>query len=68
MSCSRIYTEIVWQTFIQKKGFSVEKAQVHPKRTMGVLLARKGPNEFNVTFERKNNQTFVTAIKVDTDI
>ncbi|TMO86414.1 hypothetical protein [Pseudoalteromonas spongiae] len=57
-----------YQTFIQKKGFSVEKAQVHPKRTLGVLLARKGPNEFNVTFERKNNQTFVTAIKVDTDI
>lgn len=54
--------------YLNKKGFIVERTLNDKRRKQGVILARKGPNEFNATFQTVNNKTIITAVKVDADI
>lgn len=55
-------------SYLEKQGFTIDKVKEHKRKIEGVILARRGPNEFNATFHKKNNQTFITAIRVDADI
>ncbi len=54
--------------YIKNQGFTIDRVEEYKKKREGVILARRGPNEFNATFHKKNNQTFITAIRVDADI
>ncbi|WP_100913331.1 hypothetical protein [Pseudoalteromonas spongiae] len=54
--------------YLEQQGFTIDRAKTHHKQKEGVILARRGPSEFNATFHIENNQTFITAIRVDADI
>ena len=57
-----------YTNYLNKHGFIVDREMVNPDGTEGVIIARLGPNEFNATFEKVKGQTYITAVRVDTDV
>jgi len=52
----------------QERGWVINQTYANKSGSEGHILAKKGPAELNVTFQKKRGKTFLTAVRVDANI
>ncbi len=54
--------------YYQKKGWVINQRYSNKSGNEGHILAKNGPAELNVTFQKKRGKTYLTAVRVDAGI